>query len=152
MFKSIRTTAGLAAIAAVAASAAAGVASPPAAEAAHCRQYAIPKSLRIEQGNGWTIVTGKKLDTFEWRASAYPNPREYTRFGTLYLTRFDTTRVAGTTARPRVEFTLTQDGGTVGIYQGEIDSDRFIVGTTRDKFNRGAKRSTFWSTTPMRCA
>ena len=74
MFKSIRTTAGLAAIAAAAATAAAGVASPPAAEAAHCRQYAIPKSLQIEQANDWTVVTGKKLDAFEWQASAWPDP------------------------------------------------------------------------------
>jgi hypothetical protein len=149
MFKSIRTTAGLAAIAAVAATAAAGVASTPAAEAAHCRQYAIPRSLQIEQANDWTVVTGKKLDAFEWQASAWPEPRDYTRFGSLYLTRFDTTRAPGTT--PQVEFTLTQKNGTVGIYKGEIDSDRFIVGTTRDKFNRGRKVD-FWSTNPMRCA
>ena len=151
MFKSIRTTAGLAAIAAVTASAAAGVASPPAAEAAHCRQYAVPKSLEIEQANDWTVVTGKKVDAFTWRVSTWPNPRDYTRFGTLYLTRFDTTKPKASTVRPQVEFTVTQKNGSVGIYEGEIDSDRFIVGTTRDKFN-GGKRVDFWSTEPMKCA
>ena len=149
MFKSIRTTAGLTAIAAVAASAAAGVASPPAAEAAHCRQYAVPKSLQIKQANGWTVVTGKKIEPFTWRASA-SHPGDYTRTGTLYLGRFDTTKPKASTVRPKVEFTVTQNG-TVGIYEGEIDSHRFIVGTTRDKFNRG-KRVDFWSTEPMKCA
>ena len=132
MFKSIRTTAGLAAIAAVAATAAAGVASPPAAEAAsYCRYYKVPTSLEVRQGNGWTVKTGARTGKYKWQVSAWPNGRPYTKFGTLRLTRFDTTA----STKSKVEFTVTLSNGNAGFYSGTINSRGFIKGWTEDEFN-----------------
>jgi len=150
MFKPSRTIAGLIAVTAVTAVAGTGAAMPAAAEAAACRQYEIPSSFVIRHSHRWIVKTGGKSGKFKWRVSAWPNPRVYTEFGTMNLTRFDTS--AGKKgARPVVEFTVSLGNGSAGVYEGKIDRDNFIRGTTKDKFHPG-EWADFWVPEAVDCA
>ena len=130
--------------------AAAGVAMPAAAEAAACRQYAIPSSFKIDHSHGWTVQTGKKSGKFKWQVSAWPDPRVYTRFGTLRLNRFDTSP-GKKGERPKVEPTVALSNGSTGVYEGKINRRDFITGITNDEFHRG-ESADFWVTEPVDCA
>jgi hypothetical protein len=130
MFKSIRTTAGIAAVAAVAGVAAVGGAAPQSAEAAARCYWEIPSAFEIKQDNGWTVKTRSKAGKYKWNISAYPGARDYTSFGKMRLTRFD---VSG--SRPQVEFTVTLSNGSAGVYTGTINKRGFIKGTTTDEFS-----------------
>lgn len=142
MFKSIRTIAGIAAVAGVAA---VGGAAPQSAEAAARCYWEIPPSFEIKQDNGWTVKTRSKAGKFKWNISAYPDPREYTQFGKMRLTRFD---VSGN--KPKVEFTVTLSNGSAGVYTGTINKRGFIKGTTTDEFNSGST-AYFWVLEPVDC-
>jgi hypothetical protein len=150
MFKPTRTIAGLIAVTAVAATAAAGAAMPSAADAAGCRQYAIPSSFKIAQGNGWTVKTRGKSGKFKWQVSAWPDPREYTEFGTMRLSRFDTSP-GKYGERPIVEFTVALSNGSTGFYTGKINRRGFIKGTSTDEFHSGSETD-FWVLDPVDCA
>jgi hypothetical protein len=145
MFKSIRTIAGIAAVAAVAGVGAVGGAAPQSAEAAARCYWEIPSSFEIKQDNGWTVYTRSKAGKYKWNISAYGNPREYTLFGKLRLTRFD---VSGN--KPKVEFTVTLSNGSAGVYTGTINKRGFIKGTSTDEFNSGST-AYFWVTEPVDC-
>ena len=150
MFKPSRRIAGLIAVTAVTAVTGTGAAMPAAADAAACRQYEIPSSFEIRHSHGWTVKTGRKSKKFKWQVSAWPNPREYTLFGTMNLTRFDTS--AGKKgARPEVEFTVALGNGSTGVYTGKINRRNFIKGITEDEFHPG-ERARFWVPEPVDCA
>ena len=127
MFKPIRSIAGIAAVTAVAGVAAVGGAAPESAEAASCRQYAIPSSFTIDHGHGWTVKTRRKIGKFKWEVSAWHNPRRSTVFGTMRLTRFDTTP-GPKGERPEVEFTISLNNGSAGYYEGKINRRNFLTG------------------------
>ena len=150
MFKRIRTIAGLAAVTAVAGTAVAGVASPPTAEAASCRQYAIPSSFKIEHDNDWTVKTRAKSGKFKWQVTAWNNAVDYTLYGTMRLSRFDTSP-GRNGERPEVEFTIALSNGSTGVYTGKINRRNFIIGQTTDEFHRGSTAD-FWVTEPVDCA
>jgi hypothetical protein len=147
MFKPTRTIAGLIAVTAVAGTVAA---MPAAADAAACRQYEIPSSFEIEHGHGWTVKTSRKSGKFKWQVSAWPDPRVYTEFGTMKLTRFDTSP-GNKGERPKVEFTVTLSNGSAGVYTGKINRNNFITGITRDEFHPG-ERADFWVPEAVDCA
>ena len=142
MFKPIRTIASIAAVSAVAA---AGGAAPSSAEAAGRCYWQIPSSFVIKQDNGWTVATRSKAGKYKWNISAYGNPREYTLFGKMRLTRFDVSGV-----KPKVEFTVSLSNGSTGVYTGTINKRGFIKGTSVDEFNPEST-AYFWVPEPVDC-
>jgi hypothetical protein len=119
----------------------AGGASPSVAAAATGCQWQIPDYINIDQSNGWTLGAGPRAG-FKYSAAAWhtgQNQYEDRMTGTLKLTRFDTSG-----SRPQVRFTVTwtdsnyrTTGG--GVYNGTIDSDGFVSGTTYDKFHPSSR-------------
>ncbi len=127
MFRFKRSIAGLIA-AAVVAGLGAGSATTQVADAATSCSWQVPDSIRINQTNGWYVITDYRQAGFKYRAYAYGKHAHLV--GTLKLTRFDT---SGTS--PQVEFTITWDNGSGGVYSGTIDGHGFVSGTTRDRWN-----------------
>jgi hypothetical protein len=129
MFKFKRSIAGLIAAAALVAGLGAGGATTQVADAATSCSWQVPDYIRINQTNGWYIVTDHRQAGFKYRAGAF-HSGGMALYGTLNLTRFDT---SGTS--PHVEFTITWDNGSAGVYDGTIDGRGFVSGTSRDRWN-----------------
>ena len=116
------------------------VAGPAAAQAAGCK-WGMPSQAWIEQGNNHDIKLTYDRASRSWKAKAY-------RDGELQTA---STEVAFTSFTPRlVKFIITWYNDTAGIYTASIDSDGFVSGVTRDRFNPSSK--TDWHmTTRARC-
>jgi hypothetical protein len=145
MFKFKRSVAGLIA-AAVVAGLGAGGATTQVADAATPCTWRVPDYIGINQSNGWHVYTGYREADFKYRAYAYGAGDSDRLRGTLKLTRFDT---SGTV--PQVEFTITWDNGSGGVYSGTIDRYGFVSGTTVDRWHR-TSRAWFSFDQTMDCA
>ena len=116
------------------------VAGPATAQAAGCK-WGMPSQAWIEQGNNHDIKLTYDRASRSWKAKAY-------RDGELQTA---STEVAFTSFTPRlVKFIITWYNNTAGIYTASIDSDGFVSGTTRDRFNPSSK-TTWHMTKRARC-
>jgi len=109
--------------------------SPSSAEAATCK-WKMPSSARIVQGNNHSVALTYNRASGFWSAKAYNR-------GKLATT---STEVAFTSFTPRlVKFIITWIDDTAGVYTGAIDSDGFVTGMSRDRFNPSSKTSWYMS-------
>jgi hypothetical protein len=153
MFKPLRTIATVAAVAGVAAvggaaPASAHTAAQPTAHAARC-YYRIPSSFMIRHSNGWDVATFSKAGRLKWNVKAAYGKNRYTLSGIMRLTRFDVSP-GRNGERPIVEFTVTLNNGSAGVYTGTISRRGFIMGTTADEFHPDST-ARFWMLDPVDC-
>jgi hypothetical protein len=124
-----------AAVVAVAMLGGTSLAGPASAQAAGCK-WQMPTRATIVQGNNHRVYLAY-LDGY-WQAKAY-NRNTHTTTSTEVAFRSFTPRL--------VKFIITWWDDTAGVYTASIDSDGFVSGTTRDRFNPGSKAS--WHMTTL---
>jgi hypothetical protein len=121
--------------AAVSATLIAGAAASP-AQAAGCSKWQLPSNPRIVQDNNHTVNMTWVRDGGYYKAKQY-NRRDLRTVSTEVEFRSVTPRL--------VKFIITWINDTAGVYTGTIDSDGFVSGTTRDRFNSPSKASWYMS-------
>jgi hypothetical protein len=116
------------------------VAGPASAQAAGCK-WGMPSQATIKQGNNHQVKLTYDRANGYWKARAFSNGEHKT----------SSSEVAFTSFTPRlVKFIITWYDDTAGVYTATIDSDGFVSGVTRDRFNPSSK--TDWHmTTRARC-
>lgn len=139
----MRKLTSLIAAAGIAAALAAGssAVAPSSAEARAC-SWQMPSTATIVQGNNHRAYLKYDRGSRIWKAKAYSNGEH----------RTSSSEVAFRSFTPRlVKFIITWYDETGGIYTGTIDSDGFVSGTTRDRWNPSSKTS-WYMTQRARCA
>ena len=99
------------------------------AQAASCSSWSIPGTMKLSQSNGWTVHVTKRSGV----ATAYGPDHA------MFSEDVEFTTFAGS----RLRFIVTWRDGAAGVYEGRIDGDGFVSGTTRDRWNSSSKAT--WS-------